>query len=331
MKIKILFIMVFLIICCNSATNENVDIQNEIYKSKDTAVTKAINKASPSVVSLYVVKDVRNFWGYSARPSSGSGFIISQDGYILTNAHNVINVQKNSIIVVLPGGAQYNAVLVGLDQQSDVALLKIDGNNFLYSKIGDSDNLLVGEFVVALGNPRKLFAAANNQPIASLGIVSAVDADFGLQSNGKVLDNMIQTDASLNPGNSGGPLVDANGYVIGINTFVQNDSENLGFAIPINYAMEIAEEIKIKGFIDRRAMTGLYFYSNMVISTIDHNAADNQELKINDKVTAVNDIQVLSIQDFRNVIKRSDVRPGDAIELKILRDGKIKIVNLVTR
>ena len=330
MKIKILFIMVFLIICCNSATNENVDIQNEIYKSKDTAVTKAISKASPSVVSLYVVKDVRNFWGYSARPSSGSGFIISQDGYILTNAHNVINIRE-SIVVVLPGGTQYNAVLVGFDEQSDVALLKIDGDNFLYSQIGDSDNLLVGEFVVALGNPRKLFAAANNQPIASLGIVSAVDADFGLQSNGKVLDNMIQTDASLNPGNSGGPLVDANGYVIGINTFVQNDSENLGFAIPINYAMEIAEEIKVTGFINRRAMTGLYFYSNMVISTIDRNAADNQELRINDKVIAVNDIQVLSLNDIHNVFKRNDVRPGDTIKFKILRDGEIKIVNLVTR
>ena len=231
----------------------------------------------------------------------------------------------------MPGGAQYNAVLVGLDQQSDVALLKIDGNNFLYSKIGDSDNLLVGEFVVALGNPRKLFAAANNQPIASLGIVSAVDADFGLQSNGKVLDNMIQTDASLNPGNSGGPFVDANGYVVGINTFVQNDSENLGFSIPINYAMEIAEEIKVTGFINRRAMTGLYFYSNMVISTIDRNAADNQELRINDKVIAVNDIQVLSLNDIHNVFKRNDVRPGDTIKFKILRDGEIKIVNLVTR
>ena len=107
--------MVLLIICCNNTTDENVDIQNEIYKSKNTAITKAIEKASPSVVSLYVVKDVRNFWGYSARPSSGSGFIISQDGYILTNAHNVINVQRNSIIVVLPGGAQYNAVLAGFD------------------------------------------------------------------------------------------------------------------------------------------------------------------------------------------------------------------------
>ena len=322
--------MVFLIICCNNTTDENVDIQNEIYKSKNTAITKAIEKASPSVVSLYVVKDVRNFWGYSARPSSGSGFIISQDGYILTNAHNVTHV-RNSIIVILPGGTQYDAVLVGFDEQSDVALLKIDGDNFAYSKIGDSDNLLVGEFVVALGNPRKLFAAANNQPIASLGIVSAVDADFGLQSNGKVLDNMIQTDASLNPGNSGGPLVDANGYVVGINTFVQNDSENLGFAIPINYAMEIAEEIKVTGFINRRAMTGLYFYSNMVISTIDRNAADNQELRINDKVIAVNDIQVLSLNDIQNVLTRSDVRPGDTIKFKILRDGEIKIVNLITR
>ena len=322
--------MVLLIICCNNTTDENIDIQNEIYKSKNTAITKAIEKASPSVVSIYVVKDVRSFWGYSSRPSSGSGFIISQDGYILTNAHNVTHV-RNSIIVILPGGTQYDAVLVGFDEQSDVALLKIDGDNFAYSKIGDSDNLLVGEFVVALGNPRKLFAAANNQPIASLGIVSAVDADFGLQSNGKVLDNMIQTDASLNPGNSGGPLVDANGYVVGINTFVQNDSENLGFAIPINYAMEIAEEIKVTGFINRRAMTGLYFYSNMVISTIDRNAADNQELRINDKVIAVNDIQVRSLQDIQNVLTRSDVRPGDTIKFKILRDGEIKIVNLVTR
>jgi len=322
--------MVLLIICCNNATDENIDIQNEIYKSKNTAITKAIEKASPSVVSIYVVKDVRSFWGYSSRPSSGSGFIISQDGYILTNAHNVTHV-RNSIIVILPGGTQYDAVLVGFDEQSDVALLKIDGDNFAYSKIGDSDNLLVGEFVVALGNPRKLFAAANNQPIASLGIVSAVDADFGLQSNGKVLDNMIQTDASLNPGNSGGPLVDANGYVVGINTFVQNDSENLGFSIPINYAMEIAEEIKVNGHINRRAMTGLYFYSNMVISTIDRNAADNQELKFNDKVIAVNDIQVLSLNDIQNVLTRSDVRPGDTIKFKILRDGEIKIVNLITR
>jgi len=322
--------MVLLIICCNNTTDENVDIQNEIYKSKNTAITKAIEKASPSVVSIYVVKDVRSFWGYSSQPSSGSGFIISQDGYILTNAHNVTHV-RNSIIIVLPGGTQFNATLIGFDEQSDVALLKIDGDNFAYSKIGNSDNLLVGEFVVALGNPRKLFATANNQPIASLGIVSAVDADFGLQSNGKVLDNMIQTDASLNPGNSGGPLVDANGYVVGINTFVQNDSENLGFAIPINYAMEIAEEIKVTGFINRRAMTGLYFYSNMVISTIDRNAADNQELRINDKVIAVNDRQVRSFQDIQNVLTRSDVRPGDAIKFKILRDGEIKIVNLVTR
>ncbi len=322
--------MVLLIICCNNTTDENVDIQNEIYKSKNTAITKAIEKASPSVVSIYVVKDVRSFWGYSSQPSSGSGFIISQDGYILTNAHNVTHV-RNSIIIVLPGGTQFNATLIGFDEQSDVALLKIDGDNFAYSKIGNSDNLLVGEFVVALGNPRKLFATANNQPIASLGIVSAVDADFGLQSNGKVLDNMIQTDASLNPGNSGGPLVDANGYVVGINTFVQNDSENLGFSIPINYAMEIAEEIKVNGHINRRAMTGLYFYSNMVISTIDRNAADNQELKFNDKVIAVNDIQVLSLNDIHNVLKRNDVRPGDAIKFKILRDGEIKIVNLVTR
>ena len=107
--------------------------------------------------------------------------------------------------------------------------------------------------------------------------------------------------------------------------------EDYNIEIPRIVMYKIAEEIKVTGFINRRAMTGLYFYSNMVISTIDRNAADNQELKINDKVIAVNDIQVLSLNDIHNVLKRNDVRPGDTIKFKILRDGEIKIVNLVTR
>jgi S1-C subfamily serine protease len=115
--------------------------------------------------------------------------------------------------------------------------LKIEGEDFYHCELGDSDEAIVGEWVVALGNPKSLFAAANYQPIASAGIISAINADFGIDENTKrLMNNMIQTDASLNPGNSGGPLVDTNGKVLAINTFVRNDSENLGFAIPINYA-----------------------------------------------------------------------------------------------
>ena len=146
----------------------------------------------------------------------------------------------------MPGGQTYNASIAGIDMISDIALLKINGNDFDYCNFGDSDLVKVGEWAIALGNPRNLISNAQYQPIASAGIISAINADFNVDSqSGKLLDNMIQTDASLNPGNSGGPLIDSNGDVIGINTFMKADSQNLGFAIPINFAKKIANELKL--------------------------------------------------------------------------------------
>ena len=185
--------------------------------------------------------------------SNGSGFIISEDGYILTNAHNIRDTFRSSVIttdinvsVVIPGGETYDAAIVGIDMISDIALLKIDGGKFNYCNLGDSDNVKVGEWAIALGNPRNLISNVQYQPIASAGIVSAVNADFNLDTqSGKLLDNMIQTDASLNPGNSGGPLLDKEGKIIGINTFIITGSEDykgsvgLNFAIPINRAIKI--------------------------------------------------------------------------------------------
>ena len=242
----------------------------QISLSKSTAISKAVELASPGVVGIYRSQEIvlRTWRGYrNMKPvsSNGSGFIISEDGYVLTNAHNIRDIFRSSVItteinvsVVTPGGKTYDASIVGIDMISDIALLKIDGEKFDYCNLGDSDNVKVGEWAIALGNPRNLISNVQYQPIASAGIISAVNADFNLDSQtGKLLDNMIQTDASLNPGNSGGPLIDSNGKVIGINTFIKRDSENLGFAIPINFAKKIANELKLKGAIDRRVSFGL--------------------------------------------------------------------------
>ena len=348
MKIKILTIALFLMIGCNQSEATVPTVS----QSKVTAITIAIENASPGVVSIYRNQEVvQQTWTGRLKPikpiqSSGSGFIISKDGYILTNAH-IVEIRNPSVLitdtkidVVLPGGEHYAASIVGVDSRSDIALLKIQGEDFQHCELGDSDEIIVGEWVVALGNPRNLFATANYQPIASAGIISAVDTDFGIDiGSGKFLNNMIQTDASLNPGNSGGPLVDANGIVLGINTWKKNDSESIGFAIPINYAKSIAEELKLKGFIDRRFSFGInavsYRYGQdgeigLYINSIDYdNSGDNKALYKGDIIIGIEGYQIQSYDQLQLVLANNDTRPGDAIKLRILRENEIKIVNLV--
>ena len=279
MRIKYIILIIFLFTGCNNPKKEDVQISS----SKSTAISNAIELASPGVVGIYrsqerVLRTWRGYRNLKPASSNGSGFIISKDGYILTNAHNIRDNFSSAVItteinvtVVVPGGQTYDAAIVGVDTVSDIALLKIEGDDFEYCNLGNSDDVKVGEWAIALGNPRNLISNVQYQPIASAGIISAVNADFSIDSRSgrlldssgellpdvKLLDNMIQTDASLNPGNSGGPLIDAKGNVIAINTFIRADSQNLGFAIPINFAKKIANELKLKGVIDRRVSFGL--------------------------------------------------------------------------
>ena len=208
-----------------------------VESSRRNAITNAISDTSPGVASINVTQIQR----YSVNPwyeqfqrdplfsqlfpselnlrevkSSGSGVVISPDGYIITNDHVVENASK--IIVTIPGGNKYEAEVIGVDQLTDLALLKLDGDNFPYVKVGDSDKLIIGEWVVALGNPFGLFDV-NQQPTATVGIISGKNMDFGQQGS-HVFQDMIQTDAAINPGNSGGRLVNVKGEVIGLNTFI---------------------------------------------------------------------------------------------------------------
>ena len=192
--------------------------------------------------------------------SSGSGVVISPDGYVITNSHVVENARE--VFVSLQGGKEFSAEIIGIDHISDVALLKLDGRDFPYASLANSDDLIIGEWVIALGNPLGLFEI-NNQPTATVGIISAVEMNFGEMKGGQVYKDMIQTDAAINMGNSGGPLVNSEGKVIGINTFIYTGSSysegsiGIGFAIPINRAKRIVEELKNTGRVDRSYKTGL--------------------------------------------------------------------------
>jgi serine protease Do len=279
--------------------------------------------------------------------SSGSGVVISPDGFVMTNHHVIENADK--VTVTLSGGDEYEAEIIGSDETSDLALIKLSGSDFPYAELANSDDLLIGEWVIALGNPFELFSISN-KPSASVGIISATNMDFGMQKSGKVLQDMIQTDAAINPGNSGGPLVNAMGQVIGINTFIFTDYEHfrgsvgIGFAIPINSARRIAEELRMTGEIDRGYSTGLIvqsvtrsisryldipFVKGVIIVEVNQGSpADMTGLEPGDVILTVNGEDVNKPSDIRTVILENDLRSGDKVTLQIFRNGNYKKVKI---
>ena len=331
----------------------NLFSQSNLDSSRKTAITRAIEKVGPAVacinvqqnVSAYTTSDpfFRYFFPPEIYPmkSSGSGVVISPDGYVLTNTHVVENASR--ISVTLSGGDEYDAEVIGVDKTSDLALLLLNGNNFPFAEMGDSDDLIIGEWVIALGNPFELFSVSN-QPTASVGIISANHMDFGMQKeSGRVLQNMIQTDAAINPGNSGGPLVNSEGRVIGINTFIFTGSNynrgsiGIGFAIPINTAKRIAKELKTSGSIDRSFTTGLVvqpltrsmirhlkipFRDGVIVVHVDKNSSAHKAgIAIGDIIVTAAGNKVNSPSDIRDIIAEKDLRSGDRIKFKIFREN----------
>lgn len=340
------------------------ELQREILKSRENAITRAIEKVSPTVagISATVVREyVRTpffrdpLWRmlfpeqiYRQKIKNlGSGFLISSDGYVLTNSHVI--EEADEISVSLSDGNTYAAEVVGQDQVSDIALLKLDGKDFPYAVLGNSDKIIIGEWVVALGNPFGLFNM-KNKPTPTIGIVSGVDLDFGVQEGGRVYQDMIQTDAAINTGNSGGPLVNILGEVIGINTFIFTSSQystgsiGIGFAIPINRAKNIVEELRKYGKIDRSFWTGLevqnvntliakYFNlkvtHGVIITDIDQDSpAQKAGLMIGDVIVEVNGRKVKSNNDIFRIIEEDFLKAGDMLTLKIVRGGETKMVSM---
>lgn len=336
----------------------SIPYADEILKSRETAITRAIEKVGPAVASINVEQHISSvsydpFFGFMypreiyPMKSSGSGVVISPDGFVMTNHHVIENADK--VTVTLSGGDEYEAEIIGSDETSDLALIKLSGSDFPYAELANSDDLLIGEWVIALGNPFELFSISN-KPSASVGIISATNMDFGMQKSGKVLQDMIQTDAAINPGNSGGPLVNAMGQVIGINTFIFTDYEHfrgsvgIGFAIPINSARRIAEELRMTGEIDRGYSTGLIvqsvtrsisryldipFVKGVIIVEVNQGSpADMTGLEPGDVILTVNGEDVNKPSDIRTVILENDLRSGDKVTLQIFRNGNYKKVKM---
>ena len=311
------------------------------------SIAEVADKVSKSVVSIVTSTKTTDFFGQSQNSSAaGTGIIVTEDGYILTNKHVIDGANK--VTVVLDDGTTYeNVKVVATDPLNDVAYLKIDNvSGLTAAKLGDSKTLSVGQQVIAIGN-----ALGQYQNTVTSGIISgvgrSVTASDGTGYNTETLTDMIQTDAAINSGNSGGPLVNAAGEVIGINTATSTSAENMGFAIPISsvkgmlqqlietgsakrtylgvYSVEITPEVA-KAY-NLPVSEGVYLYSPSSYSAIVKDSpAAKAGLKDKDIVTKINGTKIGAAGSLASLI--GEYKPGDTVQLTVIRDGNETAINV---
>lgn len=328
------------------------ETDKSIDASRRNAITRAVKEVSPAVVSITVTEQVKgqrpvydNFYNHffmmpfsREYKSMGSGFIISQNGLVVTNQHVVTKYAKK-IVVSLPGGEQYNAKVIGSDKLFDLALLKIQAaRTFPSVHFGNSDSVLVGEWALALGNPFGLFSAS--QPSVTIGVVSALHRDFRPNPNKpRAYPDMIQTDAAINSGNSGGPLVDSQGNVIGVNTFIYtggtgNGFVGLGFAIPSNRVKRIVKELLKYGKVEKGYSLGMkttpmtyHLAARMgviglfVTSVNKDGPAFKSGIVPGDVIIRIGGQRVRSKTNAKALMREYSV--GDTMSIQLFRNGKL--------
>jgi S1-C subfamily serine protease len=269
---------------------ERDTFEEELLDAYSRAVIHVVDDVGPAVVSIGVKGEKRTANG--GGEGAGSGVIIAQDGFILTNNHVIAGAK--SIEVRLTEGGTFPARLVGADPATDLAVVRVTEHGLPSAKLGDSSKLHAGQLVIAIGNPLGF------QSTVSTGVISALGRALRGES-GRLIENVIQTDVSLNPGNSGGPLVDSRGRVIGINSAMIYRAQGISFAIPSNTAQWVATELIVKGKV-RRAYLGLAGQSRPV----SRRAQRYYELATNSVV------EVMSVE-AKAPAARAGLRPGDQI------------------
>ena len=314
--------------------------------TENSAVIEAVKKVGPAVVSITGESKTVDFFGNTGNSkSSGTGFIIEKDGLIITNKH-VVSGKNTSYSVFTNEGKEYKAEIKALDPSNDIAFLKINANNLPIAELGNSDNLQVGQSVVAIGN-----ALGQYQNTVTTGVVSAIgraiEAGDSSSGSSESLENVIQTDAAINPGNSGGPLVNLAGQVIGINTAIDQNGQSIGFAIPINTAKTDVESVISKGKIVRPMLgvryipitkefaasnnlpvtEGAYIYgSRTELGIIPGSPADKGGLENGDIITKIGDNKINGNTSLSSIITKYKV--GDKVKITYLRDGKQKTIEV---
>lgn len=317
------------------------DVSDSVNASRRTAIVRAANRVAPAVVSINVIRtrnvQPRSAWesfflppGAQRRSTGfGSGVIVQvegADGIVLTNDHVIREASR--IQVSLADGRDFEAELVGTDPVADIAVLRIEGQDLPVAPVGSVEDLMIGEWTLAIGNPLGNYAA-DAEPTVTAGVVSAVGRNIVPSSDRQgFYFGMIQTDASVNPGNSGGPLVNALGEIIGINASIisrSGGSEGLGFAIPIDRALRIAEDLVRFGEI-RRAWVGVDVEPvdadvwgrtrGVRISRVAPGSpADEAGLEVGDRLLRANDRALSGPLDFEGLVL--DLREGDRLVLDV--------------
>ena len=312
-----------------------------------TAVSSGMTTAqvakmvSPSVVVITTEQVVYSQWSWygqsQVESGAGSGVIISSDGYILTCDH-VVSGASN--ITVTIGDSDYTATVVGEDSTSDVAVLKIDATGLTPAVVGDSDALTVGDSVLAVGNPLGELGGT-----VTSGIVSALNRSVSIQSSGSVNTmSLIQMDASVSPGNSGGGLFNMNGELVGVVNAKSSDSdaEGLGFAIPINDAMKVAQDLLENGYVTGRPYMGITYlavtdaqtaqqlgvsaYGIYVADVVKGGPADKAGLQVGDRIVSIDGTEVAQKTDLGTIIQQHSA--GDTLSITVARDGQMQTVSL---
>ena len=326
----------------SSAASDSADAAADGTTVSSGMTTAQVAKmVSPSVVVITTEQVVYSQWSWygqsQVESGAGSGVIISSDGYILTCDH-VVSGASN--ITVTIGDDDYTATVVGEDSTSDVAVLKIDANGLTPAVVGDSDTLTVGDNVLAVGNPLGELGGT-----VTSGIVSALNRSVSIQSSGSVNTmSLIQMDASVSPGNSGGGLFNMNGELVGVVNAKSSDSdaEGLGFAIPINDAMKVAQDLLENGYVTGRPYMGITYlavtdaqtaqqlgvnaYGIYVADVVKGGPADKAGLKVGDRIVSIDGTEVAQKTDLGTIIQQHSA--GDTLSITVARGGQMQTVSL---
>jgi S1-C subfamily serine protease len=300
--------------------------ESELHDAYSQAVIRAVSTVSPAVAHLRVIGKPR---GTETGNGSGSGFLFTPDGYMITNSHVAAGARE--IRATFPDGADYPAYLVGDDPDTDIALIQVHGPRFTPLALADSSALNVGQLAIAVGNPLGF------ECTVTAGVISALGRTLRTQS-GRSVDDVLQTDAALNPGNSGGPLVDSSGRVIGVNTATIMGAQGLCFAIASNTAQFVATEILRHGQV-RRSYLGLHAQTVQIptrivralhrtagtaariVTVAAGSPADVAQLQSGDLVLTLNDIEITGIDHLHRELNAA--RIGKVVNIRILRNGKL--------
>ncbi len=316
-----------------SALN-NDSVLLDSYSNTVVNVSKAVSKAVVHIKVKKIGQDQRQGRNRKDSFGTGSGFIISTDGYIVTNNHVVSNSEQ--ILVTLSDGREMEAKLIGQDPPTDIAVIKIYTDNLHVTTFGNSDELQAGQIAIAIGNPLGF------QCTVTAGVVSALGRTLRSES-GRLIDDVIQTDAALNPGNSGGPLVDSNGKVIGVNTAVIVGAQGLCFAVSSSIAQFVTGKLIMEGKVRRgfigiagqsvrlsqriKSYNGIQNASGIYVAEINyHKSLENSKIVVGDIIVAFDGKTVSSVDDLHKLLDESTI--GKRSELSVLRKGRKQLINI---